>query len=154
MNRAERISGVIDRGALLTGAGVVAAFTVMIVYVVASRYLLSSTPRWAEELPRLCLVWLTFIGTVSAFMRGTHFRAGLLQLIVPEGVARRGFCLLAALCSGIFLAVLGWNGWKLTLLTWPNQTTALSMPVGLFYLALPVTCAFALLGLVLVGWRR
>lgn len=143
----------IDRAARWTGAALVAGFAAMVVYVVISRYLFSSTPRWAEELPRLALVWLTFVGAISGFVRGSHFRAGLLDLVTLPPMVRRGLAVLAWLASAVFLAVFIWTGWKLTQITWSHQTTALSLPVGLFYLSLPVCCALALLGLILKGGR-
>ncbi len=148
-----RAAHIIDRAARWSGAGLVAVFAVMVVYVVASRYLFSSTPRWAEELPRLLLVWLTFVGAISGFVRGSHFRAGLLDLIsLPT--ALRGVCrVLAGLATAAFLAVFLYTGAQLAEITWSHTTTALSLPVGLFYLALPVSCGFALLGLILKAGR-
>jgi len=148
-----RAATVIDRAARWVGAALVAGFAAMVVYVVISRYLFSSTPRWAEELPRMALVWLTFVGAISGFVRGSHFRAGLLDLVTMPASLRRGFAVLAWLASFVFLAVFIWTGWKLTQITWSHQTTALSLPVGLFYLSLPVCCGFALLGLILKGGR-
>lgn len=144
----------IDRTARYLGAALVATFAVMVVYVVASRYLFSSTPRWAEELPRLALVWLTFVGAVSGFVRGSHFRAGLLDLISLPAALRRTFALVAWLACVVFLWVFLWNGWKLTRITWSHETTALSLPVGLFYLSLPLCCGLALVGLCLKGGRK
>ncbi|EYD70428.1 TRAP transporter small permease [Limimaricola hongkongensis] len=143
----------IDRGARWLGAAIVAGFATMVVYVVVSRYLFATTPRWAEELPRLLLVWLTFVGAVSGFVRGSHFRAGLIDLTAMPPAWRRGFAALAGLASAVFLVVLAQTGARLALMTWSHQTTALSLPVGLFYLSLPVCCGFALAGLVLRGGR-
>lgn len=152
-NRSLQAADIIDRAARWFGAALVAGFAAMVVYVVVSRYLFSSTPRWAEELPRLALVWLTFVGAISGFVRGTHFRAGLLDLIALPPALRKGLALLAWLASFVFLAVFIWTGWSLTGLAWSHKTTALSLPVGLFYLCLPVCCGLALLGLILKGDR-
>ncbi|MBW4961057.1 TRAP transporter small permease [Sulfitobacter sp. CW3] len=143
----------IDRAARWIGAVLVALFAVMVVYVVVSRYLFSSTPRWAEELPRLLLVWLTFVGAISGFVRGSHFRAGLLDLISLSTGLRRLFAVLAGLATATFLGVFLYTGARLVEITWSHTTTALSLPVGLFYLALPVSCGFALLGLILKAGR-
>ena len=148
-----RAATLIDRAARWFGAALVAGFAAMVVYVVISRYLFSSTPRWAEELPRLALVWLTFVGAISGFVRGTHFRAGLLDLVAMPAPLRKGLAVLAWLASFVFLAVLIWTGWTLTGITWSHETTALSLPVGLFYLSLPICCGLALLGLILKGGR-
>lgn len=149
LRAAERI----DRVARWLGAALVAGFATMVVYVVISRYLFSATPRWAEELPRLALVWLTFVGAISGFVRGTHFRAGLLDLIALPHPVRRALAGLAWLASAVFLIVLIWTGWRLTGITWSHDTTALSLPVGLFYLSLPVCAGAALVGLILKGGR-
>lgn len=144
----------LDKASRWTGSALVAAFTTIVVYVVFSRYLLNSTPRWAEELPRLLLVWLTFIGTISAFARGNHFRAGLADILIEAKSLRAAVRLLAVLATVVFLIVLGVNGARLTAITWSHSTTALSLPVGLFYLALPVCCILSLLALALGGWRK
>lgn len=148
-----RAASLIDQGARWCGAALVAAFAAMVVYVVISRYLFSATPRWAEELPRIALVWLTFVGAISGFVRGTHFRAGLLDLVRLPVALRAALAVLAWLACFTFLVVLLWTGWSLSAITWSHQTTALSLPVGLFYLSLPVCCGFALLGLILKGGR-
>ncbi len=132
----------------------IAAFTAIVFYVVAARWLLSATPGWAEEVPRLLLVWTTFIGMVSGFARGTHFRAGLLPFLVKSPDLQLLIRRLTGLCSILFLVVLGYAGWQLTRLTWSNGTTALDLPVGLFYLVLPVSALPAILVLLAGGWRR
>ena len=104
-----RAATVIDRAARWVGAALVAGFAAMVVYVVISRYLFSSTPRWAEELPRMALVWLTFVGTISGFVRGSHFRAGLLDRC-PRYCAEH---------------LLFWRGWRVLLFLWCS-----SGPVG------------------------
>ncbi|MBT8153888.1 TRAP transporter small permease [Epibacterium ulvae] len=153
LNLSRQTANSIDIAARWLGALLVAGFATMVVYVVISRYLFSSTPRWAEELPRLLLVWLTFVGAVSGFVRGTHFRTGLLDLIALPFALRTGLAVLAWLASFTFLSVFLVTGFQLTAFTWSHETTALSLPVGLFYLALPLCCSFALLGLVLKGGR-
>ena len=136
------------------GALGVAVLAVMVFYVVVSRYAVAKTPRWSEELPRLILVWVTFFGVVSAFIGGSHFSAGLTDLILPPGALRRAIFVLAALACGAFLIVLLITGIQITRFTWDHQMTATSLPGGLLYLALPISAALSLLGLALGGWRK
>ncbi len=149
-----RIAAAIDRAAGAIGGLAIAAFTAIIVYVVICRYAFSFTPRWSEEIPRLLLVWVTFIGAVSAFIRRTHLCAGLTDLIVAPGRLRVFIERLARLASFLFLIILLWSGWKMTMLTWSHETTVLSWPAGLVYLALPVTSAFALVALLAMELRK
>ena len=147
---ADRLDGLVRN----IGALGVAVLAAMVFYVVVSRYAVAKTPRWSEELPRLILVWVTFFGIVSAFIRGSHFRAGLTDLILPPGALRRAIFVLAALAGGAFLIVLLITGIQITRFTWDHQMTATSLPGGLLYLALPISAALSLLGLALGGWRK
>ena len=147
---ADRLDGLVRN----IGALGVAVLAVMVFYVVISRYAVAKTPRWSEELPRLILVWVTFFGIVSAFIRGSHFRAGLTDLILSPGALRRAIFVLAALAGGAFLIVLLITGIQITRFTWDHQMTATSLPGGLLYLALPISAALSLLGLALGGWRK
>ena len=147
---ADRLDGLVRN----LGALGVSVLAVMVFYVVVSRYAVAKTPRWSEELPRLILVWVTFFGVVSAFIRGSHFRAGLTDLILSPGALRRAIFVLAALAGGAFLIVLLITGIQITRFTWDHQMTATSLPGGLLYLALPISAALSLLGLALGGWRK
>lgn len=149
-----RIAGAIDRLAGAIGGLAIAAFTAIIVYVVICRYAFAFTPRWSEEIPRLLLVWVTFIGAVSAFVRKTHLCAGLTDLMVAPGRFRAFLALLARITAFLFLMVVFWSGWKITMVTWSHETTVLSWPAGLVYLSLPVTAVFALVALLAMELRK
>lgn len=149
-----RISNAIDSVAGAVGGLFIATFTAIIVYVVVCRYAFSFTPRWSEEVPRLLLVWVTFIGAISAFVRNTHLCAGLTDLMIAPGRFRTFLALLARLASYLFLIVVFWSGWQITGLTWSHETTVLSWPAGLTYLALPVTAVAAFIALVAAELRR
>lgn len=154
MTAPEVLNNRLDRLVRNIGAIGVAVLGVIVFYVVVSRYVLAKTPRWSEEIPRLILVWVTFFGIVSAFVRGSHFRAGLTDLILPPGRARRLVFGLAAIASAAFLLVLLITGTQITRFTWDHAMTATSLPGGLLYLALPISAALSLLGLALGGWRK
>ena len=100
-----RITSAIDWAAGALGSLAVALFSTIIVYVVVCRYAFSFTPRWSEEIPRLLLVWVTFLGAVSAFVRNTHLCAGLTDLMVAPGRFRAFLALLARLASFLFLSM-------------------------------------------------
>ena len=50
--------------------------TVLIFIQVFFRYILNSPLSWSEELARLCLVWLGFMGSVIALRKGEHIYIG------------------------------------------------------------------------------
>ncbi|WP_134681839.1 TRAP transporter small permease [Paracoccus ravus] len=142
-----RISNRLDWLARSLGAIGVAALAAIVAWVVFSRYALGVTPRWSEELPRLILVWVSFIGIISGFARGSHFEAGLTDLIIRPGRLREVIRRLATGASVIFLLVLLVTGWQITGFTWHHATTALNLPGGLFYLCLPIGAALSLIAI-------
>jgi len=149
-----RAAAGLDHVARWIGAIGVAALAAIVAWTVFSRYALGQTPRWSEELPRLILVWVTFVGLISGVARDSHFRAGLLELMVVNARLRRLARGLAWLATGAFLIVLTVAGFRITLFTWHHLTTALSLPGGLFYLGLPIGAGLSVIALLLRGVRE
>lgn len=56
----------------------------VVLYGVVTRYGLQAQPFWTEELARLLMIWLTFIGGAHAFVKGSHIRVDVLQRRLPE----------------------------------------------------------------------
>ncbi len=123
-------------------AGVACALlAVLVTSVVFQRLVVGTTPPWAEELPRLVLVWATFIGGVVCSRDRSHLMAGLLPYIVKnkrvlETVDRINHVLIV-----VGLTTLGWAGWQLAQLTMDQMLPAIDVSAGVVYLALPVACA-------------
>lgn len=120
-----------------------AVLAVLITYVVFERFILHTTPHWAEELPRLVLVWAAFIGGVVCSYDRSHLMAGLLSFAVRNPrvlhcVERFNHVLII-----IGLTVLGYAGWQLAQLTMGHMLPAIGVSAGVVYLALPVGCAAA-----------
>ena len=124
----------------LAGFGVL-LLAVLVTATVFLRFVLGSPPSWAEELPRLVLVWATLVGAVTCSHRRTHLNAGVAPLLI-RNPRHRGYVerfndlmLIALFC------LLGKAGWDLAQLTMGQTTTALQLPAGILYLAVPVGCA-------------
>ena len=136
---------------VLAGAGT-CTLAVLVTITVFMRFVIGSPPYWAEELPRLVLVWSALIGTVVCSQRGSHLNAGLLPLLVRKPSYRRRIGRVSDLLLLLLFCVLGKAGWDLSMITMSQTTTALQLPAGILYLAVPVCCtALALvhLGLLL-----
>jgi TRAP-type C4-dicarboxylate transport system permease small subunit len=149
-----RVARTIDQFARNIGAIGTVIFTAMIIYVVVCRYFLEFTPRWSEELPRLFLVWVTFIGAISATVRNSHLCAGLTNLVKMPSSVREAIRKLAVLSTLLFFGVLVVSGLELTMVTWSHETTVLSWPAGLVYLALPATSLLSILALICMELRK
>ncbi|AEI81574.1 hypothetical protein CNE_BB1p01470 (plasmid) [Cupriavidus necator N-1] len=118
-----------------------AVLAVLVTVVVFQRFVTHDTPRWAEELPRLVLVWSAFIGGVACSRDRSHLMAGLLPFIVKNPrvlgmVDRVNHVLIIA-----GLVALGWAGWQLAQMTMDQMLPAINVSAGVVYLALPIACA-------------
>ncbi len=101
------------------------------------RYCFHKPIYWSEELPRVMLIWLTFLGAGVAAKRRTHLGITLLtSKLSPE--KQVVLQLIANFLTMAFLLVLIYGGVVMTILTMPNRSAALQMPTGLVYLAVPV----------------
>ncbi|AOB26972.1 MULTISPECIES: TRAP transporter small permease [Bordetella] len=139
-----RISHALSGLSKAIAALAVALLAGLITYVVFERFVMHTTPHWAEELPRLVLVWAAFIGGVTCSHERTHLMAGLLPFVVRNPRA-------LAICDRVNqvliivgLAALGYAGWQLAELTMDQTLPALEVSAGTVYLALPVACAITI----------
>src|SRR5436309_4897747 len=90
--------------ALLMGA-----LSLLVFVGVVSRYVLVSPMPWIEEIVRLCLVWVTFLGTYLAMRRGQHIAMDVVYERMGRG-GRRVADVLGTLLLAIFFLVLAWYG--------------------------------------------
>ena len=151
----ERCNGLLARFCeVLAGLGVL-VLAVLVTVTVFLRFVVGSPPHWAEELPRLVLVWTTLVGAVVCSHRRTHLNAGIAPLLIRNPRHRRNVEAFNDLVLVVLFCLLGKAGWDLAQLTMGQTTTALQMPAGVLYLAVPAGCAaLALVHLGLLLQRR
>ncbi|NHH99990.1 TRAP transporter small permease [Oceanimonas sp. MB9] len=124
----------------LAAAGV-ATLATLVGYVVFMRWVLGQPPHWAEELPQLILLWSTLLGAVACSCHRSHLSAGLLPLLVRSARWLKVLTHIGDLLVLLMLLVITKAGWELAMLTMSQTTTALQIPAGISYLAVPVGCA-------------
>ncbi|MGC3873678.1 TRAP transporter small permease [Halomonas sp. GXIMD04776] len=120
-----------------TGAASLAA---LVAYSVFMRWALGKPPHWAEELPQLILVWTTLLAAIVCTRHRSHLNAGLLPLLVRSNRVRHLVGRVTDLLLLLMLLLLAKAGWDLAMVTMSQTTTALQIPAGIVYLAVPVSC--------------
>lgn len=118
-----------------------AVLAVLVTIVVFQRFVTHDTPRWAEELPRLVLVWSAFIGGVACSRDRSHLMAGLLPFIVSNPRVLAVMDRINHVLTVAGLVALGWAGWQLAQMTMDQMLPAINVSAGMVYLALPIACA-------------
>jgi TRAP-type transport system small permease protein len=128
----------------------IAIFALSIAQVVF-RFVLESPLIWSEELARLSLIWLTFLGAAVVCFDGTHLQVDSLFLLLPAGGQRVLRAINATLALG-FIVILAWYSVPLILLG-TQGTGALDLPFSVY--RLPALIGGVLMAMaVVLRWRR
>ena len=121
---------------------------VVVFLQVLFRYLLRQPLFWSEELPRYLLIWMCFLAAALAQKQDAHINITL--CLAPLSTrARQVLKILTDVIILVFLWILIYSGSLVTSITAHHRSTALQLPMGLVYAALPVGAILMSLYLVL-----
>jgi TRAP-type transport system small permease protein len=123
----------------------VAFFLVMVASVaigVFFRYGLSRPLIWTEEVSSFCFLWAAFIGAAAVAKRREHIVVDTLVELLPSPL-RRALGVLSSLLVAAMLGAITVLGVLYAVSQRNTTTEALEMPVILWALAVPVSCALA-----------
>jgi len=110
---------------------------IVIAVQVFSRYVLNYSLFWSEEVGRICLVWITFLGGSAAYKRHGHIGVDFFVKRLPIGLQR--LCtVLVLLLSLAFFSVLMIYGFNFVLFVSAQKTTALGLPLPFPYMVIPL----------------
>lgn len=121
----------VDVERYLAGALLIAVFAV-IIFQVFTRYVLDMPLSWSEEVARLLVVWLTFVGAGFVASRNAHIAVDILAVYLPKKLATASqiFAMLVVVAASAYMV---WAALSLMVLTGPLQMTATSLPMPLLY---------------------
>jgi TRAP-type C4-dicarboxylate transport system permease small subunit len=135
-------------------AGLLAAMTAVILLGVAFRYVLEAPLPWSEELAKLLMLWIVFLGASAGIQRGEHVTIDFLLQRFPRWAAAAVDLAYRAL-GLVFLGVVFWFGWSLvTKVGMVAHFPGLGWPEVWRYAAAPVGAALMIVQLVLGGVAR
>jgi tripartite ATP-independent transporter DctM subunit len=118
--------------------GVLLALLVATVFVAAmSRYVFNASVVWAEEIPDLIQVWLTFLGGVVTLRRGDHVSVDALFRKLPARWLAPLRAAVELLTIGLLLTLL-WTGSVLVKARLREYSPALGFSMSLFMLPLVI----------------
>lgn len=84
----------------------------VVFYQVFGRYVMNSSPTWAESLAIVLVLYVTLIGAAVGVRDAGHIGLETLLCLLPDGPRRKLEILIYALV-GIFGACMAYNGWLL-----------------------------------------
>jgi len=107
---------------------------------VFSRYVLNHSLFWSEEVGRICLVWISFLGASAAYKRRAHIGVDFLVARLPHNL-RYAVAILVLVLSLVFFGVLIVYGTIFAAFISGQKTAALGLPLTLTYTAIPLSGA-------------
>ncbi len=131
---------------MLVGLGL--TMTVLILVQVFFRYVVDQSISWSEEAARYMMIWMGCLGAVVALRQGRHIGVRVLVERLPVRAYRNFIEPLVQLIIGAFLAILFWQGVKLSVFNHDQLSPALELPMLIPYAAVPVGALMMILDIV------
>ena len=127
---------IIDRAEFWLGAALLAIITGL-VFVAAVMRFTGHPLIWSVDMAQLLFIWLCFVGAARAMRQHAHLGVDLLVARLPRR-GRLGLELALAAVVLVFLGMLAWQGWKLTLMNTARIFGDSGLPYWLVTVAVPV----------------
>ncbi len=111
-----------------------AMFACILIEVVCRNFLFMPT-AWAEESSRLFCVWSVFLGSASAWHRGSHIAIDVLSTRI-SGYSKTTLQVSVSILCFVFLCAVWFGALSIMQTSYPSKTTALEISISYFYLGL------------------
>ncbi|MGM9920843.1 MAG: TRAP transporter small permease [Bhargavaea sp.] len=119
-----------------------ALLSAIVLVQVVSRFFDVSLPA-TEELARLLIVWLTFLGSALAIHEKMHLGVRYFVNLASERYQRIIDTFIYILVA-VLLAILVFYGFSLSMTAMTTASATMRLPMAVFYLSIPVSSLFAL----------
>ncbi|ROQ89842.1 TRAP transporter small permease [Desulfosoma caldarium] len=138
MSWVHTLSRRLNRGVEIT-TGILAMLMALVTGLqVFFRYVLNHSLFWSEEVGRILLVWITFLGATVAYRRKAHVGIDVVvRRLGPDIQRNLERLLLAASC--LFFLVLITFGVQFIGFIAHQKTPALGLPMGVPYMVIPLS---------------
>lgn len=115
------------------------AMVVLTCWQVLTRYVLQNPSSWSEELVSYLFAWMALLGASLVVGERGHMNIPIIVERMGEK-GRRFFAIFAELVSLAFSGViLVYGGIQITSLAMGQMTSSLGLPIGVFYIILPLS---------------
>lgn len=136
-----RVVGVIEN---ITAILIISLLSLVVFLQVFFRYVLNNPLAWSEELARFLSIWLVYISAAIVLRDDSHMSMDYFVKLLPHK-AQAWIDAAGKLIISIFLFIGVKESFTIIRITMMQLSPSLDIPMGLIYLALPVSFSLMLL---------
>ncbi|HUQ25560.1 MAG TPA: TRAP transporter small permease [Burkholderiales bacterium] len=125
----------------------------VVFYQVYTRYVLSDSAGWTEEIARYFLVAVVFIGASMSVRKNNHIQVDYFYRLMPKVMARL-MSTAVDVVRCLFLGYAVWLTWLLLQRIGAQQMAVIDLPVGWVFSAMLFGFALMFLRSLQVAWRH
>jgi TRAP-type transport system small permease protein len=141
------VAKLVDTSVVLIGASLIA-----LVFLNVVLHLFGKDLAWVTELGELLMVWVSFLGGVSAAYRGAHMVINEFLDKLSEPKRRWADAAILLACAALLVVLLVY-GWRVVASSWGSQLTTLEWPIAWQYMPLPLGAGLMLFFVLFDLWR-
>ena len=120
------------------GGITLAVMFLLVIWQVSTRYILNNSATWTEELASYLFAWLTLFGAALVTGEREHMNIPVFIETKSEKTQKTVAILSETIILLFSLIVLVYGGIAISKLTMGQMTSSLGVPLGVFYIALPL----------------
>lgn len=118
----------------MTNAMITITFSMLCIIIfaqVVTRYVLSLSLPWAEEIGRFLFLALSYLGITVGMKRHAHLRVDILLLYMPSSM-KKFFEIIAELICALFFLFIVYEGTSMTMKVYRIDQLAVSIPLPIW----------------------
>ena len=131
---------ILEVSTVLALAGILSIMTLQIIM----RYFVGKPLQWTDEISRMCMVWMTFLGSVLAFRDKAHICVDLITNNLPKK-ASYIIVLVTDCLTFLFLGLLAYLGYKYAAMSMKTVSLVTGIRKGISYSVIPVSAVWMML---------
>jgi TRAP-type C4-dicarboxylate transport system permease small subunit len=125
----------------------------VVFYQVYTRYVLSDSAGWTEEIARYFLVAVVFIGASMSVRKNNHIQVDYFYRLIPQRLGRV-LSTLVDVVRCVFLGYAVWLTWLLLQRIGSQPMAVIDLPVGWVFAAMLFGFSLMFLRSLQVAWRH
>ena len=130
---------ILNRTLHVLAGGSFLAMVALTCWQVFTRYILQNPSSWSEELVSYLFAWMSLFGASIVVGERGHMNIPILVERMGKG-GRKFFAIFAEIVACLFAGViLVYGGIQITDLAMGQMTSSLGLPIGVFYIVLPLS---------------